>query len=442
MITGESIVTSLILFSSLFLTIQGIITLLWMLYAWEDPEYAKTHKSPSSYEPPTYSFTALIPARHEERVIKDTIKAVHAIRYPEEQKEILVLCRTDDQKTIKKANEAIQELNSPHVRLVTFDDFPINKPHSLNKGLSLATRDIIAVFDAEDEPHPDMYHIVNTVMLREHVDAVQCGVQLVNYRSKWFSSLNVVEYYLWFKSGLHFFNRFGKIVPLGGNTVFVRKDILKNIQGWDEQCLTEDADLGIRLTLFGAKIKVIYDEQHATKEETPHSLSAFIKQRTRWNQGFLQIFLKRDWKKLPHIRQKVVVLYILLSPVLHTLLLLYAPFAVFIAMTEKIPVVISLFSFLPLYLLGLQILVSIYALYEFTRNYKLSFTWWMPLHIILTFYPYQLSLGYASFRALYRMITRQANWEKTLHHNAHRSLHHKKTTLYHLKKTALYSYAE
>ncbi len=442
MIAGETIFITIIFFSSLFLTIQGCITLCWMLYAWEDPTYAKTHKSPTSYEPPTHSFTALIPARHEERVIRDTIKAVHMIQYPEEKKEILILCRTDDQKTIQKANKTIQKLNSPHIRLVTFDDFPINKPHSLNKGLTLATHDIVAVFDAEDEPHPDIYHIVNTVMLRECVDAVQCGVQLMNYRSKWFSNLNVVEYYLWFKSGLHFFNRIGAIVPLGGNTIFIRKDILQRINGWDEQCLTEDADIGVRLILNGAKIKVIYDEQHATKEETPHNLSAFIKQRTRWNQGFLQIFLKRDWTKLPHIRQKVVLLYILLSPVIHAALLIYTPFAVFIAITQKMPVVISLFSFLPLFLFGLQLLISIYALYEFTKHYKLSFSWWMPIHTVLTFYPYQFLLGYASFRALYRIISGRANWEKTFHHNAHRSSRHQKTISCHLKRSSIYSYAK
>lgn len=422
LISLNTILPVFITFFSLLLSFQGIFTLVWMLYAWEDPEDVDRHKSPQEFYQPKYSFTALIPARHEEKVIKDTIRAVNNINYPTNLKEVLVLCREDDQGTIAKAQEAIEELGQKNARLVIFNSFPINKPHGLNYGLKEAKKEVITIFDAEDEPHSDIYNIVNTVMIRDQVDVVQSGVQLMNYRSHWFSALNVMEYFLWFKSGLHFFLRIGNVTPLGGNTVFFKKQWLERISGWDENCLTEDADIGIRLILAGAKTRVIYDEQHSTQEETPTSVAGFIKQRTRWNQGFLQIFIKGDWGKLPQLRQKFVTLYVLLSPLIQASLLLYAPVAIWVAFTQKMPMIVSLFSFVPLYLFFLQILVYIVGLYEFAKAYKLKFPFWMPLKVLLIFYPYQFMLMFSSFRAFYRIVFSRNGWEKTLHTNGHREM--------------------
>lgn len=422
LISLQTILPVFITAFSLVLTIQGIFTLVWMLYAWEDPKDVEKHKSPKKFIKPRLSFTALLPARHEEKVIKDTIKAVNGINYPNHLKEVLVLCREDDQGTIKKAQEAIEELGQKNIRLIVFNSFPINKPHGLNYGLKEAKNGVITIFDAEDEPHPDIYNIVNTVMIRDKVDVVQSGVQLMNYRSHWFSALNVMEYFLWYKSGLHFFLRIGGVTPLGGNTVFFKKQWLDKIGGWDKNCLTEDADIGIKLILAGAKIRVIYDEQHSTQEETPTSVAGFIKQRTRWNQGFLQIFMKGDWVKLPKLRQKFVTLYVLLSPLIQALLLLYIPVAIWVAFTQKMPMLVSLFSFVPLYLFLLQILVYIVGLYEFAKAYKLEFPFWIPFKVLLTFYPYQFMLMFSSFRAFYRTVFSKNGWEKTFHSNGHREM--------------------
>lgn len=416
----HALLVAFILFLSAVLTLQGIFTLTWMLYAWENPEDVESHKSPPQFTTPQYSFTALIPARHEEKVLKDTITAVANINYPENLKQVLVLCRKDDEGTINTAQQVISELKKENIKLVTFNSFPINKPHALNQGLKESKNDIVTIFDAEDEPHPEIYNVVNTVMLRDNVDVVQSGVQLMNYRTHWFSALNVLEYFFWFKSGLHFFSRIGRVAPLGGNTVFFKKVYLENIGGWDEDTLTEDADIGFRLALAGAKTKVVYDELHVTQEETPNCAAGFIKQRARWNQGFLQIFFKRDWLKLPTFKQKVVAAYILLSPEFQTLLLLYFPFAIWLAFTQKLPVVISLLSLAPLLILILQVLTFVVGLYEFTKSYRLKFTLWMAFKVVVTFYPYQLMLMVSSVRAFYRIIFGHDNWEKTLHTNVHR----------------------
>lgn len=402
------------------LCVHGIFTLIWMHYAWQDPEHAKRNASPETFTNPYHSFTALLPVRHEAAVVKDTIIAINKLHYPNYLKEIIVLCRYDDTETIRKVEETIEELENPNIHLEIFDGDIINKPHALNNGLAVSSNRIIAIFDAEDEPHPDIYNIINTILETEDVDIVQSGVQLMNYRSSWFSALNCLEYYFWFKSGLHFFSRIGQVTPLGGNTVFFKRHFLEKIGGWDETCLTEDADIGFRLIEAGAKVRVVYDEKHVTKEETPPTLSGFIKQRTRWNQGFLQVFFKYNWISLPKARQKLVSMYILLSPLMQAFLCLYIPFALFFAFTIKVPVLLALFSFVPLFLFFIQITTLAIGLYEFTKSYSLRFNPLMFFSILLFFYPYLVVLAYASIRGVYRYAVGLSTWEKTSHVNAHR----------------------
>src|SRR5258708_6617897 len=149
----------IIILSSFFI-IESVISLIWMLYVWENPKDVYKIQSPKQFIKPNLSFTALIPARFEEKVISDTIFALSAINYPEHLKEILILCRNDDVETIKKIDYVIRNTRNirrrKNINLIVFNDSPINKPHSLNVGLRLATKDVVVVFDAEDQPHKDI----------------------------------------------------------------------------------------------------------------------------------------------------------------------------------------------------------------------------------------------------------------------------------------------
>jgi cellulose synthase/poly-beta-1,6-N-acetylglucosamine synthase-like glycosyltransferase/uncharacterized protein YgiM (DUF1202 family) len=411
----------IILFMTFILMPQGFFTLYWMTYTWNNPEVADLYSAPKEFVAPHYSFTALLPARKEEAVIKDTIRAVDRIDYPDHLKEILILIRDeDDDETINAAEEAIYELGKGNIRLVTFTDGPRNKPNGLNKGLRAATNDVVCIFDAEDEPHPEIYNIVNTVMVNDEADVVQSGVQLMNFKSTWFSSFNVLEYFFWFKSGLHAFTRAFHITPLGGNTVFFKRHWMERIGGWDDTCLTEDADVGFRLTQMGAKIQIVYDAEYATQEETPDTVESFIRQRTRWNQGFYQIFFKWDWARLPSFRQKIVALYILLNSLLQGAMLFFLPVGLFVALTQEVAVPVALVSYLPIAFLLLQMITNLIGIREFASAYGERLPFGFTFKMILFYYPFQLLLSVAAVRAIFRLITLQQGWEKTAHSNLHR----------------------
>ncbi len=120
---------------SLILTGQGAFTLYLMLYTWARPERLAKTCSPDMYRPPRLRFTALLPARHEQEVIAQTVRRVWEADYPKEFLEVAVICSHDDTETIAEAQRTADEIGHPNVRVLVFDDQPVNKQHGLIVGL-------------------------------------------------------------------------------------------------------------------------------------------------------------------------------------------------------------------------------------------------------------------------------------------------------------------
>jgi glycosyltransferase XagB len=417
----RGLIDAVLVLVSVLLTLQSAHSLYLTLYTWNRPP---SHtRAPDGFMAPRLSFTVILPARHEEDVIKTTIQRAARANYPHQLLQILVVCAADDRGTIREAEEEIGELRRAgltNVSVVVFDDGPVNKPHGLNAALFHAVHDVVTVFDAEDDIHPDIFSLVNTVMESEHVKVVQAGVQLMNFDSKWYSALNVLEYFFWFKSRLHYHARAGAI-PLGGNTVFFDRRLLNRIGGWDEHNLTEDADIGLRLSSTGEPIRVVYDDRYVTKEETPPTLGQFIRQRTRWDQGFMQTLRKGTWKGLPTRRQRWLAFYTLAFPSAQALLTGYFLVSLLTMLSLKTPVLVALISYLPVLMLIASFLVSVIGLYEFTGAHGLEASPEAVIQMAIAWFPYQLVLGYAALRAVGRQMLGIRNWEKTQHVGAHRA---------------------
>ncbi len=414
-------ITGVITIIALALCAQSLFSLYLMLYSWEHPERLEASRAPQSFVAPQISFTALLPARHEEAVIYETIQRVWNANYPSHLLEIVVICHSDDTGTIAEAERAVRRIGSPDVKVETFSTLPINKPHALNVGLQRTHNQIVTIFDAEDDIDPDIFTMINTVMLKENVGVVQAGVQLMNFDDHWFSIHNCIEYFFWFKSRLHFHAKVG-MVPLGGNTVFIKRALLEQVSGWDEHCLTEDAEIGLRLSALNERVRVVYEAQHVTREETPDTVKAFVKQRTRWQQGFLQVLWKGEWLKLPTLAQRALAFYTLSYPYLLALLALFWPLTIAEMVFLKEPVQVSIVAFLPLYLLLLQFVVSAIGAFYFAHEYGRKFTLLNLLSMTITFLPFQWLLSLSSVRAVYRELRKQTNWEKTAHVGAHRQV--------------------
>ena len=397
----------------LALTAVGTTTLVWMLHAWRSGDSLEQTRFPALEREPAHSFSLILPARHEQAVLVPTLAKLAEQRHP--AFEVIVVVGHDDPETHAVALAATAE--DERFRVVVDTNDRKNKPKALNSALPFARGEVVGVFDAEDQVAPDLLRAVDQRLQETDVEVVQGATQLMNYQSNWFSVRSVLEYYFWFKSRLHFHAGNG-FIPLGGNTVFVRRDWLLRAGGWDPDCLAEDCDLGARLSSIGARTVVAYNPELVTREETPPSVRALLKQRTRWNQGYLQVLRKDDWRRLP-LGPRLLAAYTLAFPFLQAAIALTLPFAIAGTLVLELPIELALLSFLPLVPLGAILVAEVIGLSELAREFELKprlrhYAW-----LVVGVIPYQLVLSLAAARAAYRELRGIRNWEKTAHVGAH-----------------------
>jgi cellulose synthase/poly-beta-1,6-N-acetylglucosamine synthase-like glycosyltransferase len=404
------VLVSLVLFG------VAMLTLWWMLHAWRDPETLQGTGFREEGRWPELSFSLLVPARHEQAVLGHTLEQLTRLDHP--RFEILAIVGHDDPETAAVA-EAAAERHPDRVRVITDHNWPKNKPKALNTALPHCRCEVVGVFDAEDEVDRRLLRSVDATFCSQRADVVQGGVQLVNFRSSWYALRNCLEYFFWFRSRLHL-QSLHRFIPLGGNTVFVRTELLRAVGGWDESCLAEDCELGVRLSSMGARIAVAYDPYLVTREETPDTLLGLLKQRTRWNQGFLQVLRKRAWRELPRARQRMLARYTLAQPFLQAFSGLAIPFAVFCGVALRVPVGIALISFIPAVPTIAMLTFEVVGLREFCRVYYIRPRMRDYLRLVVGTPFYQVVLALAACRAVARELRGERGWEKTAHRGAHR----------------------
>jgi cellulose synthase/poly-beta-1,6-N-acetylglucosamine synthase-like glycosyltransferase len=410
MITVWVVVSLLSLASAAIAT----VTLVWMLHAWRTPsglERTRFRGAPASSR---MSFSLLVPGRHEEAVLGSTLSRLAALEHPDY--EVLAIVGHDDPGTHAVA-EAVARRHPGRVRVIVDHSWPKSKPKALNAALPFCRGDVVGVFDAEDDVHPGLLAKVEQQFGESGAHVVQGGVQLMNHNSSWYSLRNVLEYFFWFASRLHFHAE-QQFIPLGGNTVFVRTPLLRAVDGWDPECLAEDCELGVRLSALGARTVVAYEPEFVTREETPDTLGALIKQRTRWSQGFLQVLRKGEWRRLRR-RQRLLGLYTLSTPFLQAFSGLLIPLAFATGFALHAPVPVVLISFVPLVPTLIILAAEVAALGHFCRQYGRRSRPMDYARLVLGFFPYQAVLAYAAVRATVRELLGVRNWEKTAHIGAH-----------------------
>jgi cellulose synthase/poly-beta-1,6-N-acetylglucosamine synthase-like glycosyltransferase len=391
-------------------------TLTWMIDSWRTPDAVGQMPFPEADEP-RLTFSLIVPARHEEAVLEHTVRLLLAQDHP--WLEVLVVVGDDDPGTAAVAHRLAE--TDARVVVVTDDSVPKNKPKALNRALVQCTGLIVGVFDAEDEVAPGLLRYVDACLRANRAHVVQGGVQLMNYRSSWWSLRNTLEYFFWFASRLHFHARNG-FIPLGGNTVFIRADLLRLVGGWDTECLAEDCELGIRLSVAGARVAVAYSPELATREETPPTLRGLVKQRTRWNQGYLQVLGKGEWKRMPSLGKRTMARYLLAMPFMQAVTGVLVPVSLLAIFFYKAPAPIVVLAFLPLAATLTTLAIEIIGLSEFNRMFHLRVRLRDYVKLVLGALPYQFLLSFAALRASWRQLRGERGWEKTEHVGAHREL--------------------
>lgn len=440
-----------ILLASVSMVVVAGTTLTFQLYKWWRPE----HNDPDRYgEPdlPRLPGAILVPMRHEEAVAARTLDRLRQLDHPRYWV-VPIVDHEDDMGTARIAH-AVARKDPGRVLVCPYpEDTPIhNKPIGLNRAIRmLQDLDVpfewVGIADAEDLFHPDLLRMVDHRFRRTGAGIVQCGVQLMNFSSDprqvplpagrfgrlrrwasvhasaWWRAANVLEYFKWFQSRLKL-QAAVKVMPLGGNTVFFRREFLEALRDrygtyWDEECLTEDCKIGIAASVLGYEVDVVYVDEMVTREETPESLRALVRQRVRWMQGFIQVFFEREWLELPTLGKRIVAVYVLGFQFFQAVAGLLAPVALGLALTHKAPVALTLVATVPLAISVLTVVLDVQLLHQFGRTFGAKVRLRDHAGLVLGAYPYQVVLSAAAVWAMVRYAMGRNNWVKTVHHGAH-----------------------
>ena len=227
--------------------------------------------------------TILVPLFHERDIAGALVTRLSQLKYPADRLDVCLVLEADDA-TTQEALAATQLpfwMRAIKVPLGTLQ----TKPRALNYALCFAKGSIIGVYDAEDAPDPDQIDIVVDHFARcgPDVACLQGRLDFYNSHSNWLARCFTVEYATWFRIILPGLERMGLVIPLGGTTLFFRRDILEDLGGWDAHNVTEDADLGIRLARHGYRTEII---ETVTQEEANARAWPWVKQRSRWLKGY------------------------------------------------------------------------------------------------------------------------------------------------------------
>ena len=234
---------------------------------------------------PCYSI--LVPMYHEPETLPQMVQALQALDYPAACKDIQLLLEADDAATLAAARQLDLP---PNFRLTLIPpSFPRTKPKACNIGLHLARGELLVIYDAEDRPEPDQ--LKKAVLAFEaSPERVACVQSRLNYYNpdqnlltRWFAA----EYSAWFDMQLPGLAALRAVIPLGGTSNHFRTDVLRELHGWDAYNVAEDCDLGVRLCRAGYGTRMVAT---TTWEEACGSLPFWIRQRTRWQKGYVQTY--------------------------------------------------------------------------------------------------------------------------------------------------------
>ncbi len=232
----------------------------------------------------------LVSAKNEEAVITNLVQNLCNLDYPSDCYELWVI---DDNSTdgtpqlLDQLAQKYQQLRVLHRRTVGG-----GKSGALNQVLPLTQGEILAVFDADAEVTPDLLRQVVPVFEAEQVGAVQVRKAISNEDFNFWARSQVSEMAL-----DAFFQQqritVGGIGELRGNGQFVRRTALEACGGWNEETITDDLDLTIRLHLNRWDIEFLAFP--AVLEEGVTQATSLWHQRNRWAEGGYQRYLDY-WK--------------------------------------------------------------------------------------------------------------------------------------------------
>jgi cellulose synthase/poly-beta-1,6-N-acetylglucosamine synthase-like glycosyltransferase len=253
----------------------------------------ESEKSDEDYRPKV-SLHVPIHSEPPELVI-ETLDALANLDYPDY--EVLVIDNNTAEEELWRPIEAYCAAAGPKFRFFHLMPWPGYKSGALNFALAETApeAEIIGVIDADYVAEPGFL----SDLVGHFSDSKMAFVQTPqDYRDQHFrgryGKALYLSYLYFFKVSMANRNEYNAII-YAGTMGLVRKSALEKVGGWSEWCITEDAELSLRLLAAG--YKSLYIDQTYGRGLMPLDYAGLKKQRFRWAFGGMQI-LKLHWRSL------------------------------------------------------------------------------------------------------------------------------------------------
>ncbi|MGF9565539.1 glycosyltransferase [Neorhizobium sp. JUb45] len=379
---------------------------------------SRTNAAASDAKLPVY--TVMVALYREAAVVTQLVRSLERLDWPPSLLDIKLVCEGDDIDTIA----ALQAVAlKPHFEIVTVPPSqPRTKPKALTYTLCAARGEFLAIYDAEDRPHPQQLREAFQ-RFREspaEIACLQAPLVITNASHSFLSALFAVEYSALFRGLLPMLSDYRLPLPLGGTSNHFRTSVLLEVGGWDPFNVTEDADLGVRLYRHGYRAATL---RRQTLEDAPISLREWFGQRTRWYKGWVQTWLVATRHPRAHITEmgwfgalafQLMIGGMLVSALLHPLILLLVLTSLH-AIQQDPASALTLLSHPLIFIdflniLGSYLLFVVLGFRVMTDHEKRLVGWrWaaVPLYWMLT--------SAAAWKAINELRTKPFFWNKTPH---------------------------
>ena len=228
-----------------------------------------------------------VPAYNEPpQMLIETLDALARLDYPDYEV-IVVDNNTKDEAVWKPVERHCARLGA-RFRFFHVDPLPGFKAGALNFALARTAQnaEIVAVIDSDYQVEPSWLRDLAPGLSEPKVAIVQAPQDYRDGDESAFKAMCYAEYRGFFLIGMITRNERNAIIQHGTMTL-VRREALVEVGGWAEWCITEDAELGLRLFEHGHEAQ--YLPRSYGRGLMPQTFTDYKKQRFRWAYGAVQI---------------------------------------------------------------------------------------------------------------------------------------------------------
>ncbi|WP_408960460.1 glycosyltransferase [Natrinema sp. 74] len=235
------------------------------------------------------SVEALVPVYDEPEVVHRSVEHLAASTY--EDLTVTIVCEPDDQPSLDRA----ADLAADHERVQYISNRrPGSKAGALNDAIERSDADVIAMFDADQEPHPELI-AHGMAALRDHAIA---RVRSLPRPTGLIESMAYYEYLLLFFLPQKLARSLLGLRFVGSRSVLIERSVFDEVGRFDEEALTEDMDFTHRCHQANLSIEEL--SYYPCFEEPAHTLRDWWGQRVRWITGHVSVYHDHvhNWRNL------------------------------------------------------------------------------------------------------------------------------------------------